>query len=142
MATKKVVIIIVEGLSDSTSLDRYLKMIKKDSKIFYHIIRGDITKEKDMARHTAKKLMGNCLNKFFKDNIYGIKKKDVKEIVHLVDLDGTFISGDLVKKEENALAVIYGEEDIKYIYNEYLIEKNMGFKLNKKEGNKENRSIN
>lgn len=113
MATKKVVIIIVEGLSDSTSLDRYLKMIKKDSKIFYHIIRGDITKE-----------------------------KDVKEIVHLVDLDGTFISGDLVKKEENALAVIYGEEDIKYIYNEYLIEKNMGFKLNKKEGNKENRSIN
>lgn len=124
MATKKVALVIVEGISDLTSIDRYLRMLKSGTGIVYHIVRGDITKKEGMARNTAKKTLGDAINKYIKNNTDGIKKKDIKEVVHIVDLDGTFIDSTLVIKDERAMDVIYGDEDIHYIYNEYLAEKN------------------
>ncbi|MEG2247014.1 MAG: hypothetical protein RSC84_06200 [Peptostreptococcaceae bacterium] len=124
MATKKVALVIVEGISDVTSIDRYLRMLKTGTGIFYHIVRGDITKEKGMARNTAKKILGDAINKYIKNNTDGIKKTDIKEVVHIVDLDGAFIDSELVIKDESALDIRYGDTDIHYCYNEYLAEKN------------------
>ncbi len=45
MSSKKVILFIVEGATEETSLSRILKKISDDKKIYFHLVNADITSD-------------------------------------------------------------------------------------------------
>jgi len=74
--TKKVVLFIVEGPTDETTLKPLLKKIINDKKIFFKIVRGDITSQRGIYRRNAinkvNTLIEDALNEdhLFKDDFF------------------------------------------------------------------------
>lgn len=109
MKTRKVILFIVEGISDKNSLALILSRILKNERIEFHIIDGDITTRIDTTTQ-------NCIQKVNKEiirflNINRFKRTDILRIVHLIDTDGAYISENLIK-EYNTNKYIYTNENI------------------------------
>lgn len=100
--SKKVVLFLVEGVTDETAFGLILSRIIEEKKIVrFQIIGGDITTK---SGTNAK----NCINRvveqvkeFLEQDFY--KKSDILEIIHLVDLDGAFISNEHVISDKGDL---------------------------------------
>lgn len=102
--TKKVILFIVEGITEKNSLSLILSRLLPDKKIIFHIIMGDITSDK----YTT---IQNCINKLDDKiktviNEYKYKKTDILEVIHLADTDGTYIKNEFVK-EHSTDNIIY-----------------------------------
>ena len=98
MAKKKVMLFIVEGPTDETSLSTVLNRIFSSSTVKFQVVHGDIltrdftSSDKIVAavREQVKEFMGS---------IY--RKSDICRIVHLTDMDGVFIPDDAVVEDDS-----------------------------------------
>lgn len=99
MQSKKVIVFIVEGPTDETSLSRILKKLNKNEKIYFHIANADITS--DSLSNTANII--KKINEEIKKSISKkyFKKSDIVKIVHITDLDGTYIKPENIIYEDN-----------------------------------------
>lgn len=89
--SKKIVLFIVEGSTDETSLSLILsKLIEEDKKVKFKVIRNDITTEGNVSSTNIINKITEKVNEFIKSDIY--TKKDIVKIVHIVDTDGAFIN--------------------------------------------------
>ncbi len=101
---KKVVLFIVEGINDQTCLGGVLEQIIDSSEVRFQITYGDITSKRGINELNIKKEIGNIV-KQFKDK-YHLKPEHFMEVVHLIDMDGTFISDKCIV-EADTDKVIY-----------------------------------
>lgn len=93
--TKKVVLIIVEGSSDEMALEGIFNFGLANSKVVYVIMHCDITSEIGInSNNIIKNLYARIKEQLER---YKYKKTDILRIVHIVDLDGTFINEDAIK---------------------------------------------
>lgn len=88
MLSKKVVIFIVEGITDEISIGYIITKLNKDNKVFFQIVNKDITS--DYSSDSSNIL--NKINEQVKISIgeQHFKKNDIIKIVHLIDTDGAF----------------------------------------------------
>lgn len=97
MARKKVVLFIVEGITDKDSLELLLtELVEKDNQVIFQVVGGDITSDRDVSKTNIK----NKITDIIKD---GGKRKfkpsDYRDVIHLVDMDGVFISEENIYKD-------------------------------------------
>jgi hypothetical protein len=95
---KKTVFVIVEGPSDSQALGVIFTRIFKGENVHIHIEYGDVTSEINGIPN--KNIVTNItaiIKKYL--NVYGQQKSDIKEIIHITDTDGAYISDDSVIEE-------------------------------------------
>ncbi len=90
MPRKKVVLFIVEGITEQESLELVLTtLIEDNNEVVFEVVGGDITSRNDVDIANVK----NKITEAIKD---GGKRKfkpsDYLEIVHLIDMDGAFIT--------------------------------------------------
>ncbi len=111
MARKRIVFVIVEGVSEEDALGAILSHIYDESTVWVQVLRKDITSEYGVNPSNIVSQLGNIVRKYAKDNSY--KKTDFKEIIHLVDMDGAYIPNDNVLEDETAKDPIYSLTDIK-----------------------------
>ena len=101
--SKKIILFLVEGITDETTFGLILSKLSSDNYVVrFHVIGGDLTTQNGSTRN-------NCITKvvdevkiFLQNDIY--QKSDIQEIVHLVDLDGTFISSENVVYDPTKLS--------------------------------------
>lgn len=110
MARKKVVLFIVEGITERESLELLLtELIEGNSQIIFEVVGGDITSDYNVNGKNIKEK----LTEIIKD---GGKRKfrpsDYKEVIHLVDTDGTFISRDNIYLDNTADGFVYKDDGI------------------------------
>lgn len=89
MSKSKIVLFIVEGRSDEQALAPALVKLFNNT-VKFKIVRSDITS--DYASNTnniEKRIKRKCVEKFLEENAQFVKK-DICEIVQIVDLDGAF----------------------------------------------------
>ncbi len=110
MKTKKVVLFIVEGITDKTALGAILSKLVQNNKVKFYRCNKDITSDNGSNASNAKIKVNECV-KYFMNKEIGIRKNDICKIVHLIDMDGAYIT------EER---VITGNEE-KFIYSEHCI---------------------
>jgi hypothetical protein len=92
--TKKVVLLIVEGPSDESSLSPFFKQLFDKENVLFKVVHGDITtKEKSSSNNIVRKVTEEV--KSFADK-NGFSKNDFLKVIHIVDTDGAFISNDKV----------------------------------------------
>ncbi len=122
MSRKKVVLFIVEGISDRESLELILTELEEgDNEIIFQVVSGDITSNRNVDRNNIQ----SRLTKIIED---GGKRKfkasDYREVVHLVDMDAAFISEDNIYKNSYGTRFIYNEDGIYAKRREDVIERN------------------
>ena len=104
--TKKIILFIVEGITDETSLSLILSKLVSDSSVQFHVINQDITADFNSNCQNIIRKIDNEVKKFISQN-NGLKKTDIKEIIHLVDTDGAFIRPDFVVEDANHEKTFY-----------------------------------
>lgn len=87
---KKVVLFLVEGVSDELALGPMLSKIIQSDQVRVQVMHGDITS--DYYRSTPAIITNKIKDivRLFLGNVYRID--DIAEIVHIVDSDGVYIS--------------------------------------------------
>lgn len=88
MSNKKILLFIVEGVTDSTCLGYALSAILNSNKVEFAITDGDITTRKGVNTSNVVENIGNIVREF-SGKIF--KPKDFLEVVHLVDIDGAYV---------------------------------------------------
>ena len=97
MAKKKVMLFIVEGPTDETSLSTVLNRIFSSATVKFQVVHGDIL-TRDFT--SSDKIVAAVWEqeKEFMGSIY--RKSDICRIVHLTDMDGVFIPDDAVVEND------------------------------------------
>lgn len=98
MAKKKVVIVIVEGVSDERALSSINKYMKEVFDIHIHFTRGDIFTKNKHNTKAIKAVVGDEIQKVMNETKYS--KKDILAVVQITDTDGTFIDESSVTVDE------------------------------------------
>lgn len=120
--TKKVILFIVEGITDKTALGTVLDAILSNEKIHFAITEGDITTKDDVnASNVIRRI--NEIVKFTQER-YHFKASDLLEVVHLIDTDGAFIPDTAVINNAEATHIQYTLQNIQTDDVEKIVERN------------------
>ena len=111
MARKKIVFIIVEGISDETALGSVLSKIYDTNYVYLHVMHRDITTEKGVNASNIVAALGNTVRAYAKDNHF--KFADFQEIIHIVDMDGAYISDEYVIMDDTRKNPLYDLTEIR-----------------------------
>lgn len=122
MKTKKVILFIVEGVTDKTSLGGIIDKLISSNLVRFYITGGDITSDRFSNNSNAIAKVNDHVKAFLTREL-GIKKSDIIQIVHLIDMDGAYIDGDQVQVED-VEEFIYSESAIIANSVERVIERN------------------
>ncbi|MBK5244990.1 MAG: hypothetical protein JJE18_08225, partial [Eubacteriaceae bacterium] len=109
MSRKKVVLFIVEGITDEDSLSGILNKLTDQKKIKFLIIREDITTMPGVSTRNIKERIKERIDGEIKQ--YKLKSNDIYQIIHLVDTDGCFIHEKYVFQSSTG-KTIYEEKGI------------------------------
>lgn len=124
MKTKKVILFIVEGVTDKTSLGGIIDKLVSSNLIRFYITGGDITSDRLSNSSNAVKKVNEQIKSFLV-NQPGIEKKDLIQIVHLIDMDGAYIDNEQIQVED-VEEFVYTELAIIANSVERVIERNNG----------------
>jgi hypothetical protein len=124
MDESKVLLFIVEGPSDEASLAPALEQIVTNSKVKFKVMRADITSDYDSTVNNIERRIKELgVKRFLTDNPQ-FSSNDICGIVHIVDLDGAFISDDLVIQGEVEDAQYYDDKIVCKDREKFLRSKN------------------
>ena len=108
---KKIVLIMVEGITDCKALE-FIENLNENEMIKFHIMNGDITSQNNVTTQNCIKEINEYLKIFIKK--YKIKKSDVSKIIHILDTDGVYIPDNKIVEDENSEKFIYSTNGISY----------------------------
>lgn len=97
MESKKIILFIVEGISEENALGPILDKLVTDSKVKFKVINGDVTSNYSTRVETIENVIENKIKSFL-NNIF--KPSDIKKIIHITDTDGTFIDHNNIKEKK------------------------------------------
>lgn len=90
---KKIILFIVEGINDKTSLALCLSQLLEGDEIHFEITDGDITTRIGTNPKNIAAKVGNIVKKH-SGRVF--KQSDYLEVVHLIDMDGAFVPDENV----------------------------------------------
>lgn len=110
MKSKKVILFIVEGPSDESALNAIFSKIFDQNKVYVYIVHGDITVRNGVTPQT----IISEVNELVKTHMskYGLRKKDMLKVVHIMDTDGAYVSDNAVKEDLKISKSIYSSCEI------------------------------
>lgn len=121
---KKIVLFIVEGISDKLALGPVLSQIISSKNVKFKIIGGDITSDYyNVTLHNIVLKIKEHVNAFM-GSIYKIE--DIEEIIHVVDIDGAFVTDDKIVNHSSE-ETIYTDTNI-YTQHVFEMKKRNAFK--------------
>ena len=107
MARKQIVLVIVEGPSDEQALALALSEIFNPDHIMVEVLHYDITADYFSESANIVNRVNDVIKGYLNNNKY-IKKKDIKQIIHIIDTDGAFVSDEYIIEDKTASSVQYG----------------------------------
>lgn len=93
---RKIVFVIVEGVSDQTALAVIMGKLIKTENVIVEFTRGDITTENGVSPHNISAKIGNFVRDYSK--LYAYRPSDFLEVIHIIDTDGAFVGEDRVRR--------------------------------------------
>lgn len=106
--TRKLILFLVEGITEEISFGLIFTEIFEDKKIEFQIARGDITTRNGVNSRNVIDVINEEILSFLDKEHY--KKSDILEIIHLLDTDGAYISEELIEKHEKDKNYYYSDK--------------------------------
>jgi hypothetical protein len=119
--TKKVILFLVEGITDQETLGFILAKLINTEEVQFEITNGDITSRYGVNGKNVKNIVWEYIKGSMNKNRY--QKSDMKQIVHIIDTDGAFIPKENVLPSKTK-RLQYGEEYIITKKVEKILERN------------------
>ena len=111
MPRRKVILVIVEGISEETALGTLLTKIFPSNLVFVDVICGDITTREGVSGAKIVAAVRDEIKRYAERN--KLKQKDFQEVIHLIDTDGVYIENSNVIEDSDALSPIYLQTGIR-----------------------------
>jgi hypothetical protein len=118
----RVCLFIVEGSTDKIALNNILSKYFADKKLRTYIVGTDITSDEHSTEDNIVNNLKTNINLFLKRE--KLNKTDIAKIIHLTDLDGTFIDDSAVLFNKHYLHPYYTDENILTSHVDKIIERN------------------
>ncbi len=116
---KKIILFIVEGISDQTCLGYILSKILNNHRVEFQMTQGDITTKIGINSSNVSAKIGDVV-KEFSGKIF--KARDFCEIVHLIDMDGAYVSDDkLIQKRPDTPVDLSDQKRLYYSDNQIFV---------------------
>lgn len=95
--TKKILLFLVEGLSDKDALEPILDVLIDSKKVHFEVIRYDLTTSEDieMRALNMKQRISKVVKKFLENN-HGFKRSHIEKIIFISDTDGCYIDEEAI----------------------------------------------
>lgn len=110
MSRKKIVFVIVEGPSDEEALGVLLNRIYDSNSVHVHIMHGDITTEHNVTPGNIVAELGRVVKDYAGR---AFKSSDFSQIIHITDMDGSFIPDDAIVEDTSASKPLYSITEIR-----------------------------
>lgn len=91
---KKIILFLVEGTTDSTTLGLVMSRLVETVDIRFFVLEGDLCSRYRITPDNAAQIIMRPVNNFLKR--YRLRKTDIMRVVHVIDTDGAFIPEDRV----------------------------------------------
>ncbi len=101
---KKVILFLVEGASDLTSLE-FIDNINTDETIKFQITSGDITSKLNITPQNCREEINKILLSFLERS--KLRKTDIIKIIHILDIDGVYIPEINIIEDKNIKKFLY-----------------------------------
>ena len=101
---KKVILFLVEGASDLTSLE-FIDNINTDETIKFQITSGDITSKLNITPQNCREEINKILLSFLERS--KLRKTDIIKIIHILDVDGVYIPEINIIEDKNIKKFLY-----------------------------------
>lgn len=122
---KKVVLFIVEGITDKICLENIMDTLidtySSNHRLLLEITNGDITSDYTVQPNNVKKKLTEIIKGYGKRKY---KSNDYKEIIHIIDMDGAFIDESLIHEDVEQDEFRYDLSGIYYRSKEKVIKRN------------------
>ncbi len=110
---KKILLFLVEGLSDKDALEPILSELVDSAKIRFKVLRCDLTASSDTeVRNLNMKQRITTVIKSYLVNNHGIEKKHIEKIIFLSDTDGCYIDDSCIYLSEKDTSFRYEDDGI------------------------------
>ena len=119
---KKVILFIVEGITDRTALGGVLTNLLNSDVVHLEITRGDITTKDDVNASNVVARVNSVVKEAMKK--YAFRSTDLQYIVHLIDTDGAFIPDNAIQNNPNAAHIEYNLNTIQTVDVEAIQQRN------------------
>lgn len=127
--TKSVIVVIVEGISDQKSFEKYINKASKNKNIFFSVCRGDLLSDFNKDSEEYNDILIKKIKENASENHYDIE--DILLVVQLTDTDGVFAPDDDVVEQDTKLQPddnpIYSDKKVK-VYDVSKMKKSREFK--------------
>lgn len=101
---KKIILFLVEGASDLTSLE-FIDNINTDETIKFQITSGDITSKLNITPQNCREEINKILLSFLERS--KLRKTDIIKIIHILDVDGVYIPEINIIEDKNIKKFLY-----------------------------------
>ena len=122
MARKKIVFVIVEGPSDDTALGVIFNRLYDKNTVHVEIMHGDITTDFRIKPSEIVNALGSIIRNYAAS--MHLTKEHFKQVIHLVDMDGSFIPDTSVIKDPVADKPFYSLTEIRTARPEQILLRN------------------
>lgn len=122
MARKKVVIVIVEGISDEMALEGSLRNLYKSEEVRFKVVRSDITSDRNSSSNNIKAKVAELIKSEM--SRFSLDREDILKVIHIVDMDGAYINEDAIKESAKIQEFKYTENYILAPRVEKVVERN------------------
>lgn len=120
---KKIVFVIVEGPSDDDSLGIFFDKYYDDYHVKVKVMHCDITTTKGVTTTNILSKVADIVKEYAGNN--HLKREHFKEIIHIVDTDGVYVSDDLVIEDGNVKQTIYSLDSIRCKNKNNIVRRNV-----------------
>ncbi len=124
---KKILLFIVEGPTDEISLGLILSKLFDNEDVKFKVVRGDITSDRGSNSQNIIKKVNKQIKAFLDNNHF--TKKNIKKVIHLVDIDGVYIDDADVIENKQIDGILYFEDHMEAPDRKCAIERNKQKKL-------------
>lgn len=120
--TKKVILFIVEGITDQTALGNVLTNLLNSETVRFAMTDGDITTNNSVTPSNVVNRVNAIVKVALQKNAF--KSSDLYSVVHLIDTDGAFVPNTAVVEKSEAAHVEYTENSIQTANVESILKRN------------------
>lgn len=122
MARKKVLFVIVEGPSDEDALSLLFSRYFDKNVVHVEVTHGDITSQKGVKADNIVSKIGDIVRNYA--GIYALKQVDFLGVIHIVDMDGVYISDNYIVEEAGLDKVLYSLSEIRCSNKQAIVKRN------------------
>lgn len=122
--SRKVILFLVEGISDEESLSVVLSDIIRDDNVSFQITNGDLTSQKGINQQNIIQTINKKVTEYISKS--KVERSDILQIIHLIDIDGAYINDKIYFQEDPSIekGFVYMENKICASNTEKIIKRN------------------